>query len=108
MQMPDLVKSRGLDFNIRRHFFGDRYSKDDKDALQKNKTLVKEYVNSLPPGTWNEFFLWPADVVLGLYDSVEDWSVPEVILKFTNDMSMAIKEIKPEARMSFLSYWSTW
>lgn len=106
-QLPNLVQSRGLDFNIRRHFFGDKYSKDNKDALEKNKALVKEYVRSLPDQI-NEFFLWPADVVLGLYDSVEDWSIPDVILKFTNDMSVAIQEVKPKAKMSFLSYWSTW
>ncbi|HGE71607.1 TPA: DUF4838 domain-containing protein, partial [Candidatus Poribacteria bacterium] len=60
------------------------------------------------PNQINEFFLWPADVVLGLYDNPDNWSIPDVILKFTNDISNAIKEIRPKAKMSFLSYWSTW
>jgi len=106
-QMPEYMKTRGLDFNVRRHFFGDKYTKDDENFLEKNKILVKDYVSKLP-NQINEFFLWPADVVLGLYDNPDNWSIPDVILKFTNDISNAIKEIRPKAKMSFLSYWSTW
>ncbi|MGB9594945.1 MAG: DUF4838 domain-containing protein [Candidatus Poribacteria bacterium] len=106
-EMAENVKSRGLDFNVRRHFFGEKYAKDDKNFLEENKALVKDYVNNLP-NQINEFFLWPADVTLGLYDNPDNWSIPDVILKFTNDMSTAIREVRPNARMSFLSYWSTW
>ena len=106
-QMPDLVASRGLDFNIRRHFFGDKYSPGNKDDLEKNKALATDYVSKLP-SQLNDFFLWPADVVLLLSDSFEGWSIPDVILSFTNEMSTAIRKIRPYARMSFLAYWSTW
>jgi hypothetical protein len=105
--MPDLVASRGLDFNIRRHFFGDKYSHGDNDDLEKNKALATNYVSKLPSQI-SDFFLWPADVVLLLSDKAEDWSIPDVILSFTNEMSTAICKIRPNARMSFLAYWSTW
>ncbi len=106
-QISDLVKSRGLDFNVRRHFFGDKYTKDDKSFLENNKALVKNYISNLPYQI-NEFFLWPADVTLSLYDNPDNWSIPDIILKFTNDMATAIKDVRPDAKMSFLSYWSTW
>lgn len=106
-QMSDLVASRGLDFNIRRHFFGDKYSYRNVDDLEKNKALVTDYVSKLPSQI-NEFFLWPADVVLLLGDKFEDWSISDVVLSFTNEMSTAIRKLRPDARMSFLAYWSTW
>jgi len=105
--MPDLVASRGLDFNIRRHFFGDKYSPSDNNDLERNKALVTDYVSKLP-SQLNEFFLWPADVVLLLSENAAGWSIPDMILTFTNEMSTAIRKLRPNARMSFLAYWSTW
>ncbi|HGJ66744.1 TPA: hypothetical protein ENS27_15385 [bacterium] len=105
--MEKLAKNRGLDYNFRRHFFGEKYSPEDKSDLDANRKLIKDYIKILPDKI-NDFFLWPADVVLQIYDNPENWSIADITLMFTNEMAKAIKEIKPKGRMSFLSYWTTW
>lgn len=106
-QISELMANRGLEFNIRRHFFGESYSLSAKSDLEKNKSFLLDYIGKLPEEI-NEFFLWPADVRLKLLDSSSEWSLIDAVLMFTNEMSKAIRTVRPGARMSFLDYWSTW
>jgi len=101
-QMSDLLATRGLDFGLRRHFFGEKYPPD----VERDRTLLLDYIRGLPPQL-NEFFLWQADAPLELRDTGR-LSLSDAVLMFTNEMLGAIRTIKPAARMSFLAYWSTW
>ncbi len=105
--MAKLTANRGLDYNFRRHFFGDKYSPEDKSYLENSRNLIKNYIGNLPEYI-KDFFLWPADVVLQLLDNPEEWSIADTVLMFTNEMAKAVKDVRPDGRMSFLSYWTTW
>jgi hypothetical protein len=104
-EMPDIMASRGLDFGLRRHFFGGVYPPPDEAEMDRNKSLLLDYIRSLPVQL-NEFFLWPADRPLELQE--RELSLPDAVLMFTNEMLKAIRTLRPDARMSFLVYWSTW
>lgn len=107
VEMSKMSASRGIDYNFRRHFFGEKYSPENKSYIPENQALVKDYISKLPEEI-KDFFLWPADVVLELHDNPNNWSIADTTLMFTNEMAKAIKSVKPDARMSFLSYWTTW
>jgi len=105
-QMPSCLASRGLEPGLRRHFYGGTYSTDDRDEIERNGSLMLDYIRGLPDEL-NDFFLWPADIPLELRDG-EESSIFDVILAFTNEMLKTLRTLKPAARMSFLAYWSTW
>lgn len=108
-EMPDILASRGLDFGLRRHFFGGVYPPPDEAEMDRNRSLLLDYIRSLPVQL-NDFFLWPADRPLELQDDEQEreLSLPDAVLMFTNEMLKAIRTLRPDARMSFLVYWSTW
>jgi hypothetical protein len=104
-EMPNILASRGLDFGLRRHFFGGVYPPPDEAELDRNRSLLLDYISSLPVQL-NEFFLWPADRPLELQE--RELSLSDAVLMFTNEMLKNIRTLRPNARMSFLVYWSTW
>ena len=104
-EMPDIMASRGLDFGLRRHFFGGVYPPPDEAEMDRNRSLLLDYISGLP-AQLNEFFLWPADRPLEIQE--RDLSLSDAVLTFTNEMLKAIRTLRPDARMSFLVYWSTW
>jgi hypothetical protein len=108
-EMPDIMASRGLDFGLRRHFFGEVYPPPDEAEMDRNRSLLLEYTRTLPVQL-NDFFLWPADKPLELREYKQDGklSISDAVLMFTNEMLKAIRTLRPTARMSFLAYWSTW
>jgi len=108
-EMPDILASRGLDFGLRRHFFGGVYPPPDEAEMDRNRSLLLDYIRSLPIQL-NEFFLWPADRPLELRESKQEGelSLPDAVLTFTNEMLKAIRTLRHDARISFLVYWSTW
>ncbi len=106
-KISGLLMDRGIEFNVRRHFFGDTYSlSEDKSEQEENKLLLINYINKLPKGI-NEFFLWPADVKLKMVETDLELTISDVVLKFTNEMAEAIQTVRPGSKMSFLAYWST-
>ena len=106
-QMPHLIESRGLEYNVRRHFFGDEYSLSDNNSIERDKALLVDYISKLPYEI-GEFFLWPADVRLKLLNDSRELPLPDAILMFTNEVSKAINTARTSGRLSFLDYWSTW
>lgn len=103
--MPEILASRGLGFGLRRHFFGEVYPPPDEAEMDRNRSLLLDYISGLPIQL-NDFFLWPADRPLELQE--RELSLPDAVLMFTNEMLKAIRTLRPDARMSFLVYWSTW
>lgn len=106
-KISGLLAERGIEFNVRRHFFGDTYSSKNKTNLEESKSLLVNYISKMPKEI-NEFFLWPADVKLKMFDTAEELTMPDVVLMFTNEMAEAIQTVRPKSKMSFLAYWSTW
>lgn len=106
-KISELLAERGLEFNIRRHFFGDTYSSENKTNLEESRSLLIDYVNKLPREI-NDFFLWPADVKLKMNDTASELSMSDLVLMFTNEMAEAVQAVRPGSKMSFLAYWSTW
>jgi hypothetical protein len=108
-EMPDILASRGLGFGLRRHFFGGVYPPLDETEMDRSRSLLLDYIRSLPVQL-DDFFLWPADKPLELRESNQagNLSLPDAVLMFTNEMLKAIRTLRPDARMSFLAYWSTW
>lgn len=106
-KISELLADRGMEFNIRRHFFGDTYSAKSKTNLEESKSMLMDYIRRLPKEI-NEFFLWPADVKLKIVDTDPELTIPDIVLMFTNEMADIIQTSKPGAKMSFLVYWSTW
>lgn len=106
-KISGLLTDRGIEFNIRRHFFGETYSSEDKTSLKESQLLLIDYVNKLPKEI-KEFFLWPADVKLKMAKTDSKLTMPDVVLMFTNEMAEAVQSVRPGSKMSFLAYWSTW
>ncbi|MBD3181947.1 DUF4838 domain-containing protein [Candidatus Poribacteria bacterium] len=102
-EMRKMLSSRGLDYGIRRHFFGEVYPPDE-DEMKKSKVNLLEFAKNLPSEI-KELFLWPADKPLTLEKGK---SLSDVILEFMNEMVRKLRTIRPDNRMSFIAYWSTW
>jgi hypothetical protein len=103
-----VVESRGLTLELERHFFGEQFCLDDA-ALRAQQSTFLDYVAKLPVHP-QEYFLWPADRYATGCDSERDrgYSVPDLVLRFTNRMAAALRTQQPGARMAYLSYLTTW
>ena len=103
------AEPRGLTVDIERHLFGESYCPDDLQASEREKKTLRDYVSTLPP-TMKDFFMWPADTFLSPCNSpaFRDYSVPDLVMSFANQMVATLRTMRPEARFAYLSYLSTW
>jgi len=108
-QTLDLLAKRGLDLDLEIHFFGSKFCSVDQNELERSKKLLREFLERVPPEK-NDFFLWPADRTLVHCDCEQDrdLSLSDQVLLFMNQMMQVIRETRPDARLTFIQYWSTW
>lgn len=108
-KMPELFADRGLSLDLEQHLFGGEFCFTNPTEWERNKTLARDFVRQLP-GCIRDFFLWQADVWLEQteYAKKRNYNLSDSTLQFMNEMLSAIKEVRPDARLAFLAYLSTW
>lgn len=103
------IESWGLKADLERHFFGENFCPDDQAQLARERNRFADLVRQLPPDM-TEFFLWVADKFLSPCASpaYADYNVSDLVLRFSKEMAKTLEELRPGARLAFLSYLSTW
>jgi hypothetical protein len=107
--LPKLVGDRGLHMRLRRHFYSTTFCSQDERILHYQETLSKGCILSVPKEI-DSIQLRPADSFgarcLCPFD--REYSLADQVLRFTNRMAKAVQEVRPEQRVPYVAYQSTW
>lgn len=108
-RLPALAAGRGLYLRLRRPFFSNAFCSQDERMLRWQETLMQGYLMSLPEEV-ESVHVRPADAFGAHCDCPADapYSVADQVLRFTNRMAKAAREVRPNMEYPFVAYQSTW
>jgi len=108
-RLPGLAAGRGLHLRLRRHFFPTIFCSQDERTLHWEETLMKGYLRSLPAEI-DSVHVRPADVYGARCTCPADapYSLADQVMRFTNRMARAAREVRPDQEYPYVAYLSTW
>jgi hypothetical protein len=108
-RLPRLASGRGLHLRLRRHFYSATFCSQDERTLHWQETLSKGCVMSVPKDI-DSIHLRPADSFGArcLCSVDEDYSLADQVLRFTNRMAKAVRDVRPDLEVPYVAYQSTW
>lgn len=108
-RLPELAARRGLHLRLRRHFFPPVFCSQDERTLHWEETLMKGYLGSLPAEI-DSIQVRPADAFGGRCSCPADapFSLADQVMRFTNRMARAAREVRPDLEYPYVAYLSTW